>query len=314
MTSSVHDETARIKEEQVQHLDIELCALDTLVDCIQEQNNTAHSTQERSFSALVSTVHQSYANIGGAFTASFGRVEDLGNDVAEQTDGLCQNLPHLDKDAHIRRQLVELRQRVEHDEFKEYIQTGQTPTRRQYSYPTAAPRTSDRATLMERMRTGCAENEPSSSSRAGSPSKALPFADNNSFFRQQIENGDVVKPGTAKSARSLRTLDINTMMNTTTESNITSMKDIALSEKEDTRRNALASLKRPAITSASAESKIPSKKRGTRSTMVASNSLVASSEMLVDRENLTMPDPSASVGLGSMFSLGRTLRSHDRSN
>ncbi|KAI5927952.1 P-loop containing nucleoside triphosphate hydrolase protein [Camillea tinctor] len=283
VTSSVHDETTRIVKEQVQHLHTEMRALDTIIDSIQEQNNTAHAARERTFSALVSMVQDSYANVGSAFTASFDRVKGLGNDVAEQANGLCENLPQLDKDAHICRQLAELRQRVEHDKLEEYVHTGQTPTHREYSYPTAVPQTSDSDSFMERMRTQRAEDE------------------------QQTENSSVMS-GTANSATSLRELNTNTIRNATMESNVTSMKNIVLPEKGGASSNVLApfpSLKRPSVISASAASKIPSKKRRPHSNMVADNAILA------DKENQTMPDLSASVGHGAVFPSERRLRSHD---
>jgi kinesin family protein 11 len=314
VTSSVHDETARIVQEQVQQLDTEIRALDTIVDRIQEQNNTEHAARERSFSALASMVQDSYANIGGSFTASFDRFEGVGTYVAEQTDGLRKNLLHLDKNGRIRTELAELRQRVEHDKLEEYLHTGQTPTRREYSYPTAVPRTSDRYQPMEPMRTGPAGDEPSSPSRHRSPSKTLVLAGNSGVSRKQMGSGSVVGLGTANGAASLRELDVNVMNKRTTESKI---HDMELSGEDGASSKALARLpllKRPAVTSASAESKVPSKKRALRSTMAASNSLTASSAMLVDRENLTVPNLSASVGHGEVYSLGGRLRNHDGSN
>lgn len=181
-----------------------------------------------------------------------------------------------------------MRQRAEHDKLEDYSHTEQTPPRREYSYPTAVPRTSDLDTVMELMRTGRAGDEPSSSSRLRSPRNTLICADNYGVFRQEMEKGSVAKPG------SLRELDINRMNSTTTVSNITSMKDIALSGKDGTSSNALAPLpllKRPAVISVSAESKVSPEKRRLRSTIVASIAVVA------DSENLIMPNLSASVGV-----------------
>ncbi|KAI1771878.1 P-loop containing nucleoside triphosphate hydrolase protein [Hypoxylon cercidicola] len=307
-TSSVHDETIRIVKEQVQHLHTDMRAFDTIIDSIQEQNNTAHAARERTFSVLASTVQDSYANVGSTFTASFDRVKDLGNDVSEQTDGLRENLPQLGKDVHICRQLAELRQRVEHDKLEEYVHTGQTPTRREYSYPTAVPQTNGSDSFMERMRTQRAEDESSSHSRPKSPSKTLLFADNYGASRQQTEDSSTVMLGMANSATILRELDINTIRNVTTESSVDSMKDMVLPEKGSAGSDALApfpSLKRPGVISASAASKIPSKKRRPRGTIVANNAILA------DRESRTMPDLSASVGHGAVFPSKRRLRSHD---
>ncbi|RDL30489.1 uncharacterized protein BP5553_10367 [Venustampulla echinocandica] len=248
VTTSIQDETTRITREQVQHLDTEMRTLDNIVDCIQKQNNIALTLP----------------GSGPSPSSSPQSITRLGNDVAEQTDGLRENLPRLNEDAHIPRQLAELRQRVE----SEYIHTRQTPTCKKYSYPTAVPQTSGRATLMEPMHTGRARDEPSSSSRPRSS-------------------------GMANSSTSLRELDINTV------DNFAIMKGVTLLEKDITSSNALvplSSLKWPARISALAESNIPPKKRRLRSTVEVSNSLTASSTILGDRERLTIPNISASVG------------------
>lgn len=188
-----------------------------------------------------------------------------------------------------------------------------TPTLREYIYPTVVPRTSDRD--MERMRTVRAEDGPLSSSRLRSPSNTLIFADNYGITGQETEYGTVLRPPTANSATSLQELDINAMNHTTDRDQQHQHENIMVSEKHGTSSNALVtlpSLKRPAVTGVSAESKVRSKKRRPSSTTAASYSLTASTAILADKENLNIPDLSASVGHGAVFPLGRRPRSDHR--
>ncbi|KAJ4286971.1 Kinesin- motor protein [Kalmusia sp. IMI 367209] len=208
LTSSGNDETARIEEEQVQHLGTEIGVLDTIVNRIQEQNDTEQTAREESFSALASTAHNSWGNISKSMSASSGRFRGLGKNVAEQTDELRESLHRLDKDADICTQLAALRLHdkpeehiptgqtpdaqgvqllnsgaaIEHIEFGQYIHTGQMPTRGEYSDPIAVPQTSDRDEFMERTRAGPAGDAPSSQAP---------------ILGQQLENGSVIGQGTA---------------------------------------------------------------------------------------------------------------------
>jgi kinesin family member 11 len=307
MASYVHGKTALAAEAQVQHLDTNMAALNTLVDRIQEHNDTMHVSQEQSFTVLATKVKESYINIGGAFTDSFDRVQGLCSDASKNISQLGESLPHLDEDSHIRKQLAGLRERVGQDKLEEYIHTGETPTRREYRYPTLMPRTSDRATLIEHMRKGHAEDWFSLSLEPRSPSKTLIFTDNDGVPAQWKEHSNVVRRGIVNSAANLRELDINKM-------NKVSREDIMISEKVVTISNELAplpSLKRQAITNASEESKAPSKKRRPNSTAVVSNLLKDGSVILADKEKPTMPNLSASVGHGAVSSLGRRLRSRN---
>jgi len=121
-------------KKQVEHLDTEMQALDGIVDRIQEQNNSAHEAREKAFRALATTAQASYKNIEGTFAASFDRVESLKSDMFETTNALQDTLPTLDMDAPVRKPLMELRERMESDKLEEYVPTGNTPIRKEYSY------------------------------------------------------------------------------------------------------------------------------------------------------------------------------------
>jgi kinesin family protein 11 len=281
-------------KQQVEHLDTEMQALDGIVDRIQEQNNAAHESRERSFKALATTAQASYHNIEGTFAASFDRVEALKSDVFETTNALQETLPTLDVDAPVRKPLMELRERLESDKLEEYVPTGHTPARKEYQYSRTVSRTADRGLLIDRLRNGFVATED----LPKSPSKTRVFSDDTDILTAST------RPGTSSSSfsnSSLRELDVNAMSGLTLPSiDVLSIPSLKASA------TVLPSLKRPNPISASSDSRGPSKKRGgLRSTMAVGGFL--------ERENVTMPNLSASVGMGSTHPVtGRRLRSRDR--
>jgi kinesin family protein 11 len=222
--------------------------------------------------------------------------------MLEATGALQDTLPSLAADAHIRRPLSDLREQIESDKLEEYAATGLTPAKKDYEFPLNLPRTDAREKLLDKLRNGGGAEEESDPYAPGvvfkSPSKGLVFADMPSKEPGALNT----RPGTANSngtTSSLRELDLNTF-------NPTSI-DTVPELPQNSEKLPLPPMKRFNTT----ESKGPMmKKRGIRRT-VAGNALLA--ERLADRENVTMPNLSASVGAGAAHpGVGRRLRSHER--
>jgi len=276
VTSSVHDETTRIVAEQVQHLDTEMRSFDDVISRIHQQNHTAHLDREKSFRELATTVTTSYDTISTTFSNSFNRIDGLKTDVLDHSAALQETLPTLDNQGAIRQPLSDLREKLEEERLEEYIPTGLTPNKKEYDYPRVIPRTESRDALLARMR------NPDPITRPKSPTKPVVFSDGSS--------GDTApRPDTASSTTSsLRELDANTLHAAP-----------ALGPRENTQQLS-PSLKRVAPADVQEPTKGPVKKRALRST-------VAAGREAFERENLTMPDLSASVGAGQGFP-GRRLR------
>lgn len=316
ITTSVHDSTTKIVEEQVQHLDTELRALDDIVEKIQEQNNTHHQRHVESLQGLATDVRSSYDSMGSHFTESFSRVTELDADMTSRCSALRDTLPAFDEEGILRLQLRELRQSVEGRSLDDYAATGQTPQRKSYAYSSKLPRTMDREALLTRLRNGEeipeeAEEEDAPSDREvfcssissdaaivpppRSPTKALVFTDAvDSDIAAGLVRPTVVALPSFNS--SLRELDINTIASQSNslllppDSQTTSiLKDnIALDLS-------LPALKRQNTTGSISDlSKLPMKKRGNAARMT-----VAAVQQ--DRENLGagMSLLSKSVGPGN---------------
>ncbi|KAI9706699.1 MAG: kinesin motor protein cin8 [Candelina mexicana] len=158
-TKSVHEETVRIVDAQMKDMAVQMQALDEFVTRARSQNERHHETHVQSLQGLSGTVRNSYTSIGEHFTSTYSRVRDLGDDMSERSAVLKATLPPLD--ATLRQPLADLRSNITDAPLKEYIPTGETPQKIQYSYPTTLPRTETHDTLIAKLKRS---NQPSSSS------------------------------------------------------------------------------------------------------------------------------------------------------
>jgi kinesin family protein 11 len=282
----------------MQHLDTQLHGLDDIVTRIQDQNNTHHTAHVTSLSNLANTVHTSYSAIGSHFETSFTRVEELDADMATQTHTLQETLPSLAADSEIRRPLTELREVIENQALEEYQATGETPQRKQYEYPLSLPQTESHDTLLAKLR-GRSASMPPSPVKHRSPSKGLVFTDTLDEEMALVPTKTNTRPTSSHSSgnslltvpSSLREIDIN-------------ITGAALGGGGGVEKDALGALGMPPLKkqhTTGSESKLP-KKRGVRNTVLGT---------VGDRENLTMPNLSASTEPGN--SMGRRLRSREGS-
>ena len=227
-TRAVHGETIRIVDAQMVQMDSQLVALDDILSRVRAQNDEHHVAHTQTLSQLASGVQESYRSIGKHFETSFARVKTLDVDMAERAQQLEQTLPNLASEGDIRQALCLLRSDMAGSSMAEYVVTGETPAKTQYTYPTVLPRTEAHDALLKRMR-GIKEESGSpikSSSKRSSPSKlarispAKPpsspsktaiFTDTPPILSlpQQSASAPTTRPGTASSNPSLRELDAN---------------------------------------------------------------------------------------------------------
>jgi kinesin family member 11 len=312
VTASVHVETTRITQEQIKHLDKELHALDDIVIRIQEQNDSADKTRNKSLSELALGVKSSYKHLEADICDVLVRAGKVEEDVGATLKTIEGKWNAAEFEDQILGDLSILRERIESDEMEEYNPTGRTPARtREYAYQSVIPRTEDHSVLMERMRSGNKMQESeddtlllalnSTDGQARSPSKGIVFADEATSLNT-IRAGFVGNAGTMSVTSGLRELDINTLNKSMAPPPLP-MDALAKSTSSITGGplHVLPPLKRLNTTGTQERKGAKSKRCGARST-------VAGKDSLAERENLTMPNLSASVGPGT----GRRLRSRDR--
>lgn len=175
-TKSVHEETVRIVDEQMKDISTQMQALDDFVARARSQNAHHHDTHVLSLQGLSTTVRGSYSNIGTHFSSTYGRVKDLGDEMATKTTTLREALSPLDST--LRQPLAELRANIASTLLTEYTPTGNTPQKSQYQYPTELPRTEAHEILLAGLRRPVAV--------VASPTKTIPVIFNDETEEVQI--------------------------------------------------------------------------------------------------------------------------------
>lgn len=146
---SVHAETMRVVEEQVEDLDTQMETLDDFVTRARSENASQLETHAQSVQALSNTVEQSFGNISAHFKTTFDRVKNLGEEMELDTADLEDSLEPLD--SQLCQPLANLREGISGTSLQEYHPTGETPQKTQYHYPTHLPRTEPHDVLISAM-------------------------------------------------------------------------------------------------------------------------------------------------------------------
>lgn len=142
---TVHAETVRVVDEQVEDLGAQMEALDDFVTRAKSENATHHEAHSQSVKTVSSSVEQSFSNISGHFKTTFDRVKNLGEEMEMDINDLRDGLDPMD--SQLCQPLANLREGVAATALQEYQPTGETPQKQMYHYPTALPRTRPQGSL-----------------------------------------------------------------------------------------------------------------------------------------------------------------------
>lgn len=138
---SVHAETVRVVDEQVEDLGSKMHALDDFVTHARTENTTHHESHGQSVQALSNTVEQSFGNISSHFKSTFDRVKNVGEEMELDANDMRDGLEPLEMQ--ICQPLTNLRDGIASTSLQEYQPTGDTPQKAVYQYPTVLPRTNN---------------------------------------------------------------------------------------------------------------------------------------------------------------------------
>ncbi|OAA81214.1 kinesin heavy chain [Akanthomyces lecanii RCEF 1005] len=138
---SVHAETVRVVDEQVEDLGSKMHALDDFVTHARTENTTHHESHGQSLQALSNTVEQSFSNISSHFKSTFDRIRNVGEEMELDTSDMREALEPLD--SQLCQPLTNLREGISSATLQEYQPTGDTPQKAVYQFPTVLPRTNN---------------------------------------------------------------------------------------------------------------------------------------------------------------------------
>ncbi|KIH89409.1 kinesin family member 11 [Sporothrix brasiliensis 5110] len=145
-TRSVHAETVRVVGEQMKDLDVKMQDLDNLVTRATSSNDEHLAEHTASVSKISETVTATFSELSAHAQETIGRgerfMEEAEADIKgqrsdwEPTEGtLCQPLN-------------DLRACISNTALREYVPTGETPEKVQYTYPLDLPRTAPHHVLI----------------------------------------------------------------------------------------------------------------------------------------------------------------------
>ncbi|KAJ3494813.1 hypothetical protein NLG97_g3828 [Lecanicillium saksenae] len=123
--TSVHAETVRVVDEQVEDLGSKMHALDDFVTHARTENTTHHETHRLSVQNLSSTVEQSFGNISAHFKSTFDRVKNVGEEMELDANDMREALEPLE--SQLCQPLTNLREGISSTALQEYQPTGSTP-------------------------------------------------------------------------------------------------------------------------------------------------------------------------------------------
>jgi kinesin family protein 11 len=145
-TRTVHAETVRVVDEQLEDFGTQMEALDDFVTRAKSENASHHELHTQSVKTVAATVEQSFGNISGHFKTTFDRTKNMGEEMELDVNDLRDSLEPIE--TQLCQPLANLREDVVSTSLQEYQPTGETPQKVLYQYPTSLPRTKSHSALI----------------------------------------------------------------------------------------------------------------------------------------------------------------------
>ncbi|KKK18056.1 Kinesin-like protein [Aspergillus ochraceoroseus] len=181
-TESVHKETVRIVDAQMNDMGKQMEALDDFVAKARSQNYHYRDAHLATLDSIATDIHQSYSTIQEQNEALGSRIHQLQGQTTQDHTALKESADPLLSE--VRKPLADLSADIQNRSLEEYVATGVTPQKRKYQYPSTLPRTEAHDTLKSRLRVSkemqvLPFNEEDQPSTASSPAKCFVYNDAN---------------------------------------------------------------------------------------------------------------------------------------
>ena len=171
---SIHGETVRIVDKQVDDMAIQMQALDRFVSKAHTHNDSCHDSRVAALDKVVTAVHSTHTQTKAWLDTDRRRLEALETEIVSPQGFLEGALKGLEES--ICAPLVNLRETALAAQLQEYRTTGETPQKVEYSYPLSLPRTEPHEQLLGRT-ASVIDELPDLLEGPLSPSKAAVFTD-----------------------------------------------------------------------------------------------------------------------------------------
>lgn len=136
-TKAVHKETVKIVDAQVQAMATQMVALDEFVARARKQNDGHHEEHVSSLDDMSSQMKRSLENVQARLTNT--PIENFDTGMKAHLDEIASTFADVQDKA--RDPIQQLQQDLDSASMQNYLATGQTPQRRDWSYPVDLPRT-----------------------------------------------------------------------------------------------------------------------------------------------------------------------------
>ncbi|KAL4758390.1 putative kinesin family protein (BimC) [Aspergillus foveolatus] len=150
-TESVHKETVRIVDVQVDDMGRQMEALDDFVAKARSQNGRYRDAHIATLDTIATGVRDSYSSIEGRVENLTGRMNQFQQEATNHYATLEESIAPLSDE--VRKPLTDLSSSFQNRSLEEYVATGVTPKKRKYDYISVLPSTESHEVLKSRLRT-----------------------------------------------------------------------------------------------------------------------------------------------------------------
>ena len=129
---------------------VQMAALDEFVTRARSQNDRHHTNHVESLRGLSNNVNETLTNFEQSLDSTSTTLSNLGRETSTSASSLVWSLEPFT--ASVRRPLTEIQSNLQSAPLAEYAHTGETPQKKDWTYPTTLPRTEDHESMIARLR------------------------------------------------------------------------------------------------------------------------------------------------------------------
>ena len=164
---------------------VQMAALDEFVTRARSQNDRNHTIHAESRRDLSGNTHQTFATLTQVLDSTSDNLSAFGTNNSSDLSSLQDNIGPLTEVVH--QSLAQLQNNVQGAPLRDYVHTGETPQKKDWTYPTTLPQTEDHESMLAKLRglpdpkqqalangtrtPGRSPRKMASPRKAGSPSK-----------------------------------------------------------------------------------------------------------------------------------------------
>ena len=146
----MHEETVKIVDAQVMQMAIQMAALDEFVTRARTQNDGHHTDRMQTLEIVVNRARDRFAVLEKDSHASMATIVAIAEEQKQQGANLDKLVGSFQGDTQW--PLQNLKADLSGATLADYIPTGQTPQKRDWSYPTQLPRTENHEAIVAKLR------------------------------------------------------------------------------------------------------------------------------------------------------------------